>query len=194
MWDPDVPDADRDILVEKKRELMSYAHLPVYDEQHIQDLIQETYPLQREEINRARTSTDWNNLFSSWQILKFSKLIIFHANLLLGKDTKNLWYEEAANHTTIICFMESHIESSTNKTMCESMTTVISSMKDSIAATSSTRPNSIAVFPLLVLYLKEKIDSLYLLFEVIIVYFKSMHRKCQNLIIGLSFSVLNYHG
>lgn len=170
MYAPLISDEDDTFFEELRVSLMNYSNLPGAEEDStvIRD-VKLTYPLQRKYINRARTSTDWRQVFASWPLLRKQSLFLAHANFLVGKDTLQLWLQEMSGLKTLHAFMASesmYQKAHSTKGNSDVIDHYLEESRMAQESSQSRKPLAIGVFPLIVAYFKEKEHHLFLIVSV----------------------------
>lgn len=148
---------------EKRNELLQLFEESSRDEVKIESLMKATYATQRLII--IEKIRDLKDITTSWPYLKIADHLIAHCSELVGKNLKEKWNnsKEKLFGNTQKYLKNCSIKEKTREV---ARIAIINDYKDAKKVEKSDIPKTVSVFPLLVLYFKEDINSLIKVIDV----------------------------
>lgn len=163
MWEPLLSDEDVETMETLRTSIMTFPA----DDPHALNLLKTAYPLQRHQINRARTNADWVKVFEGWPTLQWHPAFLTHANILMGKNTPEVWSSELGDSLIIKEFFVTYIENKESLSRRDNLIKDwLTKAAEAAETHSSVVPFSIVIFICLVEYFQESISNLFLLVNV----------------------------
>lgn len=135
-------------------------------------LMAATYATQRLDINRGKPLKVYlPTVIRGWPLLLRKTHFIRHAQTLLGKDVEAVFNNNVGNHwKTIFDFIHQYSETESKKEVVpQKITSMMSLVTQALSQSQSNRSieaRCISMFPMIALYLDEKLDKLFALLPV----------------------------
>lgn len=166
MWEPPFEEEDVLAFEDKRMRLMQYHGMQSLDDANARAILVESYPYQRHMINRARTASQWREVFTKWPILLNKDFLLTHCNQLLGKDCYQVWSDELAGCPVAFAFMEDYCNNQNTTGRPKQMMEYIKSSKAAQESQDSRSPLTSSILPLLLGYFREGESEMFMVVEV----------------------------